>query len=150
MEVNETPEYPVSSEAVSKVYGKEKLIEFLGHWPSFHDMEVVKLEFDRLQNHPSIYSDLNAEFYVYDLYQSPNSPERKQAFLDIEFTGIKDLEMKGWNHQNAIHGLSIQKNDEKLFIVSWGGCGHDVSFSCESISIMRIRERNPFKEKQNW
>jgi hypothetical protein len=114
-------------------------------------MEVVRLSFDRGERHPSIYNDLAATFFIYDLAKTPSDPERKQALLDLLFTGLAGFKMSGWSAENPILGLSLQvipdpgPSDSRLR-VAWRGCGHEVEFSCESVSVVRLRELNPFRK----
>lgn len=145
------PEYPVSEDVVASIHGYQMVIDHLGHWPSFHDMEVVRLNFDRLEQLPGVDHDLLATFYIFDLTKSPADPERKPALLEILFNGVTNVEMQGWSHQNPILGLSLQRfHDPNLASyrthVFWGGCNHEVKFACDSISVVRLRELNPFRE----
>jgi hypothetical protein len=141
------PDFPISEAAVAKVHGYENVVGYFGHWPSFHDMEVIRVSIDRVSDRrPSTSHDLRAEFYVFDLTRSPDDPDRKQALLEILFTEISDLSIKGWSYQNPITGLSLSW-DSKLR-VAWGGCGHDVSFTCAEATVVRLRELNPFRKSQ--
>ncbi|QYY35120.1 Imm50 family immunity protein [Ruficoccus sp. ZRK36] len=151
MNIQYDSNFPVTAEAVKEIEGNEIVFNFLGHWPSFTDMEVLSLRLDRMDRNPSIYSDLTAEFYIYDLSKSPSDKDRKQAFLEILFSGLRDLKVEGWTHQNPLQGLSITIKDGNYFSVYWGGgLGHDASFCCDSIRVIRLRDRNPFLEVQDW
>lgn len=43
MKIESDPSFPVSPDAILRVEGKEKVFDFLGHWPSFADMEASSL-----------------------------------------------------------------------------------------------------------
>jgi hypothetical protein len=132
------------------ISGRELLIRHLGHWPTFHDFEVVSLTLDR----PVIVgvdTDLRATFFVFDLYKAPDDPERKQGTAELLFGAVSDVRIDGFNHQNPIIGISIEPSpgfEGRRFRVAWGGTcmHHEVSFTCGSISVVRVVDLNPFRK----
>jgi hypothetical protein len=95
---------------------------------------------------------MRATFYVFDLEKRPEDPERKQGLAELLFKSIDNLQLEGFNHQNPIMGLSIVRKPSgaswRRFRVEWGGTGmlHEVSFSCEHISVLRVVDLNPFRK----
>jgi len=142
----------VSSEILASVHGRELLIQHLGHWPTFHDFEVISISLERAPWLTTATCDLRATFYVYDLQQPPAAPERKQAFAELLFEQIDKLRIDGFNHQNPIVGLSITRCESSgtspSLFVEWGGTclQHEVSFSCSRISVVRVIDLNPFHQ----
>ena len=94
---------------------------------------------------------LRAVFLTFDIHQAPNSPMRKQAHAEILFSNVGRLSVTEWQHQNPIQGLSItRRRDEELnadlFLVRWGGLGHEVSFDCDRITVVDLVDLNPFQK----
>src|SRR5438093_9856580 len=133
----------ISPETLAIISGRELLIQHLGHWPTFHDFELLSLTLERAVV-SAITHDLRATFFVFDLNRSPDDPERKQGTAEFLFEGIDALHIEGFNHQNPIMGLSIVPceplGEERRFRVEWGGTcmQHDVSFTCGRIAVLRV------------
>ena len=139
---------PIASEVLASIQGKDQLIAHLGHWPSFHDFEVVQMLLER----PVISaadSDLKAVFLVFDGSRGVDDPERRQGTAEILFEGITDLRIEGFGHQNPVMGLSITQAGERIMQVAWGGTcmQHEVAFRCSRISIVRVVDLNPFRRR---
>jgi hypothetical protein len=140
----------LQAEILSSILGRELLIEHLGRWPTFHDFEVISISLERAPWLSTATSDLRATFYVYDLEKAPEAPDRKQAFAEILFEHVAELNIQGFNHQNPITGLSIVSRASSVvgpsFFVEWGGTclQHEVSFCCTRISVVRVMALNPF------
>jgi hypothetical protein len=141
----------ISPETLALISGRELLIQHLGHWPTFHDFEVLSLTLERALVSATVH-DLRAVFMVFDLHKAPDDPERKQGSAEFLFENVNDLQIKGFNHQNPIMGLRIGASeplgDERRFRVEWGGAcmQHEVSFSCGRISVLRVLDLNPFRK----
>lgn len=140
-------EYVVSPEVLVSISGRELLIKHLGHWPTFHDFEVLSIALDRVVISAAA-CDLKVNFLVFDLNKAPEDPERKQGCAEFLFENIDELHIDGFNHQNPIMGLSIVscEGDQNRFRVQWGGTciRHEVSFTCGRIAIVRVVDLNPF------
>ena len=136
----------ISPEALASISGRELLIEHLGHWPTFHDFEVLSLALERAVVSAAA-CDLRVTFLVFDLSKAPDDPDRRQASAEFLFEGIDALHIDGFNHQNPIIGLSIVPTDERRFRVEWGGTcmQHDVSFTCGRVAVLRVVDLNPFR-----
>lgn len=139
----------ISPEVLARISGRELLIEHLGHWPTFHDFEVLSLLLERAVV-PAATCDLRVTFLVFDLSKAPDDPERRQASAEFLFESIDALHIDGFNHQNPILGLSIVPcgGEEHGFRVEWGGTcmQHDVSFTCGRVAVLRVVDLNPFRK----
>ena len=140
---------PIAPEVLASIAGRELLIHHLGHWPNFHDFEVLSVTLDR----PIVIGDppdLRATFFIFDLSQAPESPERKQGTVEILFEGIDDLRLEGFNHQNPIMGLSIVPagDTSRGLQVTWTGPAwkNDASFICARITVIRVVDLNLFRK----
>jgi hypothetical protein len=140
---------PIAPDILASIAGRELLIHHLGHWPTFHDFEVLSVTLER----PVIIGappDLRATFFIFDLSQAPDSPGRKQGTAEILFEGIDNLRLEGFNHQNPIMGLSITPSEDpsRGYQVTWIGPAwkNDASFICEGITVLRVIDLNPFQK----
>ena len=133
---------------ITSIFGHERVVSHLGHWPTFHDMEVVTLSLERVPVRLVDTSDLRATFFIFDLSKAPDDPERKQALLELLFESVVAVEVKGWATQNPILGMSLTRlvGPTGEIAVEWGGCEHNVSFQCAGIAVVSLRELNPFRE----
>ena len=142
----------ISADVLASIAGRELLTNHLGSWPTFHNFEVVSITLDRAPWCTTATCDLRATFYVFDVDKRHEDPEYKQAFAEILFKDIADLCLDGFNPQNPITGLSITSNPPestgRRFSVEWGGTcmRHEVSFSCDHISVIRLVDLNPFRK----
>jgi hypothetical protein len=142
---------PISPETLALISGRELLIQYLGHWPTFHDFEVLALTLDRAVVKARS-RDLRVTFFVFDTGKTPDDSERKQGSAELLFENIDELHIDGFNHQNPIMGVSIvpctPQSAERRFRVEWGGTclRHDVSFTCARIAVLRVIDLNPFRK----
>ena len=90
---------------------------------------------------------LIAEMFIFDERYSDSDARRNPANVTIIFDGIAEIELEGFNHQNAICGLSIRRQfserlKRNLFRVDWGGAAikHDVSLICETVTIESVEK----------
>jgi hypothetical protein len=137
---------PIAPEVLSSIAGRELLVEHLGHWPTFHDFEVLSLALERTLATAAA-CDLRVIFLVFDLSKAPDDPDRRQGTAEFLFEAIDALHIDGFNHQNPIMGLSIVRSGDHPFRVEWGGAcmQHDVAFTCRRIAVLRVVDLNPFR-----
>lgn len=140
----------LAPETLALISGHELLIQHLGHWPTFHDFEVLSLTLDRAVV-PATTSDLRTVFMVFDSSKRPNDPQRRQGSAEFLFSDIGDLEITGFNRQNPTLGVSIAPYDSscgtRRLRVNWGGSAlkHQVSFNCANVSVLRVVDLNPYR-----
>jgi len=147
-----TFEEAISPATLALISGRELLIQHLGHWPTFHDFEVLSITLER-PIVSTVANDLRATFFVFDLQKAPSDPERKQGMAELLFESVDSLHIDGFNYQNPIIGLSIISakplaEEPHRFRVEWGGTcmHHEVSFTCWRISVLRVLDLNPFRK----
>jgi hypothetical protein len=95
----------------SLIEGSEKLTRIYGGWPSFHDAEVIELHHWRGQMKPGdVMPVLTAKIHIFI-----ESPASQHTLATMRFEDVDDYRMEGFNHQNAILGLSITVQDRGNF-----------------------------------
>ena len=91
--------------------GTDLLAWFVGHVPSFHDAEILSVLLDRngsvakLAIHTwEMTTDIDGDGYFIN---------RKHVVVSFELSGVTEVSLTGFNHQNVISGLSIEKTAER-------------------------------------
>ncbi len=130
-------------ECFTQIENHELVTDAFGGWPSFDDFEVISLTLERgAEPCPA----LNLLFLG---LQPPLGAERKgvSCLLTLRFLGIDNLKLEGFNHQNAVNGLSISEGwsellNRKIFRVEIvKGFGVGASFDCDKITVMTVQPR---------
>lgn len=100
----------------SLIAGSEKLTRIYGGWPSFHDAEVIELHHRRGQMKPGDWDDSNVmPVLTAKIHIFIESPTSQHTLATLRFEDVDDYKMEGFNHQNAILGLSITLQDRGTF-----------------------------------
>ena len=138
---------------MARIRGADLIKAQIGHWSDFHDFEIISIALDRSPYLEGIACDLRAVFFIYDIRQAPSSPERRPAHAEILFHDVDELKINGFNHQNPIMGLGLsvtfcERLRKERIQVEWGGTAmpHDVQFRCDSITIVRVVDLDPFRK----
>jgi hypothetical protein len=131
---------------VAQIIGSEKLIAIHGCWPSFHDAEVLELGLSR--------GDIPAEVWVLPsitarIHVMIESPKSQHTLTTIRFDDIREVNIGGFNHQNAILGLDISRSPESssnegAFSVEFRPAfGLAASFRCTAIQVVEADHCTP-------
>ena len=97
------PEIPTAIE------GAHELHDWFGYWPSFHDAEIVSLHLNR--TNPSALK-IHFRHTTNEVDEAGYYVQTKHAVIEflIDISGTDDcLELYGFNHQNVVMSLSIEK-----------------------------------------
>jgi len=118
----------------SLIQGSEKLTSIFGYWPSFHDAEIIDLHFWRGVVEPDQgrydFPVLTLRIHVWELTNEVNSKEflvlKHHTLTTLRFCDVDEFRMEGFNHQNAILGLSVTHQQSRrpfaLFRCACGPC----------------------------
>jgi Immunity protein 50 len=134
----------------SLIQGSEKLTGIFGYWPSFHDAEIIDLHFWRGVVEPDQgrydFPVLTLRIHVWDLTNEVNSKEflvlKHHTLTTLRFCDVDEFRMEGFNHQNAIFGLSVThqqraKGPSSYFVVHLEPAfGMGASFSCLRVEVV--------------
>jgi hypothetical protein len=98
------------------VGGSEKLTAIFGRWPSFHDSEIVELHLGRGATAPPVTvhrPTLALKIHLWDTTGETDAAGyyvlRHHTLTTLHFEGVDEFEMNGFNHQNVIFRLSIER-----------------------------------------
>jgi hypothetical protein len=134
----------------SLVKGSEKLLAIFGRWPSFHDAEVMEIRLSRNPKGPGGKHDrrveLIARIHTWDMTNEVDNTGyyvlKNHTLVALRFSGVQELKLEGFNHQNVIFGLTIQpieasnSGDAKFHIELDPSFGVDAIFDCAAVEIV--------------
>ena len=138
------------AELDSAIAGSEKITGIFGYWPSFHDAEILELHFVRgnVQPEQKIYDFPRLTLTIH-LWELTNEVDPKGFFVlrhhtiaTLKFTDVFEFQMQGFNHQNAILSLSINREERTkgpspVFVVTIDPAfGMGASFECLGIDVV--------------
>ena len=130
----------------SEIPGADQLIAWFGHWPTFHDAEVLSITLDRSRGSQVVLhafertSELDARGY-YVLAKHAVVTFSLEGFpLDEE--GVTNTQINYFNHQNVLGSAWVEKNPKGYLLRLAGIFGVDASLSCERLSVT-VQPGNP-------
>ena len=137
----------------SYIEGAEKVNQFFGEWPSFHDAEVVEMNFWRGRIYPGDWDDRNVfpvitvKILVLEATQAAQSGSGRDLLITLRFHVADQITVKDFNHDNSIVGLSITERARghytdgtplppDLLVTFQPGFGVAAHFSCARIEVI--------------
>jgi hypothetical protein len=123
-------------EAADRILGAHQVVGAYGFWPTFHDAEVLWLQLSRRSQGDGRYGPI-LETLIHVV-------ERRHALIQLRFRGVIELDLKGFNFQNLLHGLTLKDaRDWQLERVRWdvrfeSAFGVNASFQCYEIEVVRV------------
>jgi len=134
--------------AAPQIPGADAVVAGLGDWPSFHDAEVVELRHWRGQMKSGDWDDSNVlPLLTAKIHIFKENPTSQHTLATLRFEDVDDYRMEGFNHQNAILGLSITVQNRAKFesgeslppyllVAFQPAFGMSASFSCFRIEVV--------------
>lgn len=137
---------------MTAIPGAQPLVRIFGYWPTFHDAEVIRFGLDR--GPPTIEGPTaEADILVFEITKevSPSGQHvlRHHTLVTIRFRGVTDLQLDGFNGQNALMGLNIHDiTDRQLeglrYEVNFeGSYGMGAHFLCRGAEVVRVQPWDP-------
>ena len=131
------------------IEGSEKLLRIFGYWPSFHDAEIINFHLWRgnvdpekeLYQFPVLTLDLHHWELTKEIDAAGYFVLRHHTRTTLTFRDVQTVQMNGFNHQNAILDLSINRleREEKpspYFSVEIAAAfGIEASFTCLGVEV---------------
>ena len=132
------------------IEGSKKLTDIFGYWPSFHDAEVIELHFWRGDVEPDqeryVFPVLRVNLHVWEITNEVNPQgylgRRHHTLVTLRFHDVNEFRMEGFNHQNAILGLSITRQKRSqgpspVFAIHFDPAhGMGASFICSRVEVV--------------
>jgi hypothetical protein len=132
------------------IEGSERLTKIFGFWPSFHDAEVFEINLWRGDVEPErqsyVFPVLMAKIHLWELTDEIDDKglyvTRHHTMATLRFHDVSGLELTGFNHQNAIFGLAITREERTegpspVFSVKFEEAfGVNAEFICTRIEVV--------------
>ena len=134
----------------TKIIGGAKLTNIFGRWPSFHDAEVLELNFWRgnVQPDEGVYDFpvLMLKIHVWELTNKVDPKGylvlRYHTLTTLKFYDVEDFQMEGFNHQNAVMELQLSTEERNqgpspyFAVTVEPAFGMGASFKCLRIEVV--------------
>ncbi len=110
------------SKIESRIAGSSKLTDIFGYWPSFHDAEVLELHLLRGHVEPEkgiyVFPTLILKIHLWQLTKRVDSKGflilRHHTLATLKFTDLENIQLKGFNHQNAMMELIVESRERTV------------------------------------
>jgi hypothetical protein len=136
---------------MAEIYGAELVTQVFGHWPSFHDAEVVRLTLGRTKEYgtgPRLLADVHAFEMTSEVDHHGRYVLRNHVLVSFRFDGVQDLDLSGFNNQNALSEI-VFKNiatvafpDPAWEVVLDGVHGVSAAFRCRDVMVVSVKPWN--------
>jgi hypothetical protein len=120
------------SEIIALVPGAQELVQLFGYWPSFHDAEVVSVELNRMDLSRIKVHSFETSDVVHTLGHYITNKHTIVSFLLEDISG---LHLDGFNDQNVISGLGLDRSDHGYTLILEDCYGINGSIECARIFI---------------
>jgi hypothetical protein len=137
-------------DVASSIQGSQKLADIFGCWPSFHDAEIIDLHFWRgvvdADKKRYVFPVLTVTLHVWELTSEVDKTGhyilRHHTLTTLRFHDVDEFSMDGFNHQNAICELFIEKRERTdgpspfFFVEFRPAFGMSASFRCSRAEVV--------------
>ena len=94
---------------VDTIPGWQAVVDWFGYSPNFHDAEVVSVELRR--DPEASYVRVHAWRTNSDTTEQGHYRQDRHALVSYSLKGITSLAMNGWNHQNVLSQLWVDRSE---------------------------------------
>lgn len=133
--------------AVSRIVNHEVVIQRFGYWTSFHDAEVLKVTFEA---HPGYRATVTFLIETHEFINELNArgqyKQVNNCLIELQFTGIKEMNFEGFDHQNVIFDLVFKESSENIECTFDSSIGLVASIVAEEALVLSLV---PVKESDN-
>ena len=93
---------------IREIHGAAELHDWFGYWPNFHDAEIINLHLNRMGS---------SSLRVHTWEMTKEVDEKgfyvlaKHVVVEFVMKEVVGLSLNGFNHQNVVFGLAIERID---------------------------------------
>jgi hypothetical protein len=113
--------------------GGTQLEEWFGYSPNFHDAEVISLDLRRGLESSTL--KIHAWHTSDEVDEDGYFRRDRHATVSFKFSGIVQLAISDWNHQNVLASLDVTEDSEGYVIALNGTFGVDGRIVAKTLSI---------------
>ena len=128
------------------VRAADRLTNIFGHWPTFHDAEVVRVVLDRRgPGGPT----LEAEIHVFEMTSEVDPAGyyvlKNHTLVTLRFRGVELRALSSFNHQNVLYELSLTPIDpaqhagRSVAVELVSSFGMEASFECGDCEVVSVQ-----------
>src|SRR4051812_16053236 len=138
-----------------EIENESALSSLFGHWPDFHDAELLRVTFAAASQSIPI---IEAEFEVAEMSNEIDAggyfKDRQRARSVVRFHNVAKVRLSGFSKQNVLDGLEFSKAGSEDYDEMWGegpkgrrkfrvgwvsSVGCEASFLCDAIEVVSAR-----------
>ena len=137
----------------AKIKNSQLLTDIFGHWPSFHDAEVLEINLRRGTSDHVGQATLQAAIRVFEMTSEITERGayklRNQSLARLSFLDIVQVDLTDFNNQNALFGLHIidisshQLERVKYQVTFDAAHGVNLRFQCFGIAVDSVIPWHP-------
>ncbi len=150
-----------NSEAIKR---NKLVVDAFGYWPDFHDAEIHWLRLDRSRETYEGYFSPCIELCIHAFEMTSEKDEKgyfkliKHHLIHFRFNDVYDVELDGFNNQNAISELQINpflKSDsgqpafEVVIHPAYGLGGEFKALSAEVLSVLPCDDKGVIANQED-
>ena len=135
-----------------EIQGSYLLSEQFGEWPSFHDSEVISIDFNRGKagGNPGVLVKVHAFEMTSEVNEKGYYKLINHCDIEFNFESVEDVTLNGFNHQNVISDICFSKevdsNGVSKIIVEFEPCyGVELEFKCKKVTVTSVTPTAPKK-----
>ena len=117
----------------TSVVGWGSVVDWFGFSPNFHDAEIVSVDLRR--DPQASFVRVRAWRTNKDLTETGHFRQDRHALVTFMIRGIQSASLIGWNHQNVISELWIDRNSEGFVLHLPEIYGLDGKIAASEISV---------------
>jgi len=140
---------------MSRIENIEAVTGIFGHWPSFHDAEVLSIQLDRRGHGAARGPTVEARIHVFEMTNEVDERGcyrcRFHTLVTLRFLQADSLQIDDFNGQNALWGLEIidiserQMEDIKFEVHFSKSFGLGMDFVCKGVTVVAA---DPFEPRR--
>ncbi len=116
----------------------DEVISRFGHWPSFHDAEVIRLELART-GVPTLTLEVYAFARLSETDEKGYYKLANRCLVTFLCKGLVDLTLEGFNHQNVVSGLSFSHVQDGIELLIGPCHGLSGRIVCKEVEVSRLQ-----------
>jgi hypothetical protein len=124
----------------TRIENAELITNIFGNWPSFHDAEIHTILITRdCVSGPCMDATIHHWHSTSEVDSKGYLISKNHTLSTIRFSGVTDLQMRDFNHQNVLWDLEITElaNPGEGFAVSMPpSYGCEATFKCKTIRVI--------------
>jgi len=142
-----------------EIENSSAVVGLFGHWPSFHDAELITLRLDATgYRDPVLEVDFEVAEYTSDVDERGHFRVRQRARVSLRFERVARLRLEGFWRQNVLTALHLAEagpedvddvvgddpEGRRRYRVHWGSAlGCAAEFLCDSVAVVAARPIAP-------